>query len=391
MSYAPWIDIPWKGNVKEALFGKAHAPTMGSKYYLVVRAVEEYHLQKKDVPQNFSMRAILLKGVVDAATKAAGEAKSQGHREYLRKLAERAAGKAQYLRDIEQYLKQNADQVSDIHGFIEAMSAKRAPTVQMPPPPQQGWQRAGVGGGAFAMAGSVAFEQMDPYHRAFEVDLERGKNPWKGAHGRGIGIQMVEWVNRVLNNGYDKPFLAYLEISDACFHALSAGQEAGQVLYASDGKLLAETSMVSLINGALLETKASGERRMFDTSEATHGKAGDYHAKAFIITVTGDMIAGIHEGGKMHHSSLNGGGLVRCAGMIGAKNGMVTYVDSNSGHYRPPAANVFAFLKFLNDFGLLAPNAMTTVQGSPMTIVNYLRNPARTFYGKETLAGTHRK
>jgi hypothetical protein len=393
MSNAPWLDIPPKSRVKEVLLGKEHGVSSGTKYANLVRAVETYHAVRKDEHQQFGFRATQLNFVVDAAKKAATEARSARHREYLKLLAERAAAKAMYLQDIAQYLQRNTDQINDLRGFLKIMESKRAPTVTLPPPAvQNGWQHGKVGGGTFGMAGGVAFEQMDPLHREFEITVGKGGDPWgPSAHGGGIGRYLVEWANLVIQQGYNKPFLAYLETSEVCHYATDPNLYLS-VKYATDGELLAGTSVVTLGQGARLhETKASGQVEMFDTADATGPKAGRYHAKAYVWTTTGELVVGIHESGKLHHSSLIGGGIVKCAGMIGATAGRVHYVDGNSGHYRPPPANVHAFITYLNQNDLFTADAKTTVQGNETAITDYLFSPARSFFGPSTRIGGHRK
>jgi hypothetical protein len=242
----------------------------------------------------------------------------------------------------------------------------------------------------FGMAGSVAFEQMDPYHREFEMSIGKGGDPWAGARGDGIGAYMVEWANLVIQKGYNKPFLAYLEISEVCKYTTD-DYRYQCVKYATDGQLVQGTSLVTRGAGARLhETKASGQVELFDTADATGHKAGAHHAKAYVWTANGDLVVGIHESGSLHHSSLVGGGLVKCAGMIGATAGRIHYVDGNSGHYRPPPANVHAFITYLNQNDLFTSDAKTIVQGNETLIADYLFQPARSFFGPGVKLGSHR-
>jgi hypothetical protein len=392
MSDSPWIDIPPKPTVKEALLGKSNRQSTGTKYAALVQAVQQYHSIPKDEVSQFLTRSMMLRNVADAAVRAMGEAKSQGHQKYLSLLGQRALAKAMYLDATHAYLQQNPDQINDIHGFLERMTAYRAPMPPQPPStPKPGWQKVQVGGGTFSMIGSVAFEAMDPYHREFEVHLNNGANPWHGARGGGVGSYMIKWANRILKEGYNKPFLAYLEDSHLCHFSVYGEGMTAMVGYSTGGQLLEGTALVTVARGARLhETTPTGQDVLFDTNNITVGKGREHRAKAYVWTAQGDFIVGVHAAGKLHHSSFVGGDVVRCAGMIGATAGRVHYIDNNSGHYRPDSAHIHGLIKYLSNNDLFTSEAYTEVNDENVQIVDYLFKPTRSFFGEAPVLGGHR-
>ena len=70
---------------------------------------------------------------------------------------------------------------------------------------------------------------------------------------------------------------------------------------------------------------------------------GDY---IFVVNQRGELIAGEQQKGTFHHSSLAAGKPVRVAGAMTVDNGTITYIDNQSGHYRPP---VSAFKQFAGE------------------------------------------
>ncbi|MDT8914673.1 RHS repeat-associated core domain-containing protein [Amycolatopsis sp. PS_44_ISF1] len=76
---------------------------------------------------------------------------------------------------------------------------------------------------------------------------------------------------------------------------------------------------------------------LFDTSNATdiHHESGDGRA-IFTMDRHGNIYASNYQGaGDFHHSTLANGQPVSAAGELTVKNGTVTHVNNNSGHYQP--------------------------------------------------------
>jgi hypothetical protein len=60
----------------------------------------------------------------------------------------------------------------------------------------------------------------------------------------------------------------------------------------------------------------------------------------WVIDEAGDMYAGNHVFGQMHHSSFLSGGLVAAAGELRAVNGRLQFLSGKSGHYQPSLAQL---------------------------------------------------
>lgn len=73
---------------------------------------------------------------------------------------------------------------------------------------------------------------------------------------------------------------------------------------------------------------------------------------AYVITLDGKLVTHEHinanEGEWAYrHSTLAGGRPVLCSGLMKVANGKITYIDNNSGHYKPKPANLYNTVKKL--------------------------------------------
>ena len=396
----PWVDVPSKSRTKYILFGSGTARSTGTRYETLVREVDRYHDVRKDDVALFGRRITMLKTIQSAGEAAMRKAPSnEAH--YPQAVASAAANKAMYLTRLQTFLATDTTGVNDPQTFFQLMERQRV-QVAAPPPqaPGGGWARAQVGGGRIGMQGGVSFEKLDPYHRETEIHLGSGASRlenWRGGVSGGLGNYMKGYAVKVFTEGYAQPFVSYLEICDLC--DFQNGKEGGvtyiaPVNYGSENKLAEGCTLVTMSNqGHLMEAGNGGQLALFDTNAQRNGggKGHQFGTKAFIWTSTGDFIVGVHEPGTTHHSTLNGGELVRCAGMIGATDGKVHYVDTNSGHYRPGLGQLHNLIKFLNDRSALTFDAQTFGDGKVMFITDYLAKPPRTFRGGGPTIGAHRK
>lgn len=65
----------------------------------------------------------------------------------------------------------------------------------------------------------------------------------------------------------------------------------------------------------------------------------------FVVSPDGQWFAGSHQVGKHHHSSFLGGGAVIAAGEMVCDAGIVRFITGKSGHYKPSAENILAFVR----------------------------------------------
>nr|WP_264732422.1 hypothetical protein [Wolbachia endosymbiont (group A) of Sphaerophoria taeniata] len=100
------------------------------------------------------------------------------------------------------------------------------------------------------------------------------------------------------------------------------------------------------------------EGKLYDTTDKiSKGKKG---CVAYVITLDGRLVTHEHINVNKNewayrHSTLAGGRPVLCSGLIKVVNGKITYIDNNSGHYKPESANLYNAVKKLE--GLFSKDA----------------------------------
>lgn len=395
-----WVDIPTsKSDLRYIFFNDRNAITSNSPVRPLMDVMMRYGLIPKDDPSLFGQRIALLREVKRVADSIVPRCTGDLAL-YAGKLGARASAKADYLTQVQTHLAENKDGVADPQTFLKLMEQRRAPvpTIQIGANRRPNtWQQGKVGDKRIGMQGGVLLERVDPFHRETEVHLGRSSSridAWETAKSGGVGVHLKAYAIKVLKEGYDRPFLAYLESTPICHWR--GGSEHGSegvdaIKWSEDGGLIEGTSLVTVHSSRLYEETFEGQCQLFDTTHIDIGKGATHGTKAYVWTISGDFVVGIHSGGSMHHSSLQGGRSVRCAGMIGATQGRVHYVDTNSGHYRPDMMQLRRLIGFLDEQQLLEYDALTVGDGNEMLVRDFLLNPARTFAGGGVVMGTHRR
>uniref|UniRef100_A0AAU7YMV3 Uncharacterized protein n=1 Tax=Wolbachia endosymbiont of Oeneis ivallda TaxID=3171168 RepID=A0AAU7YMV3_9RICK len=98
--------------------------------------------------------------------------------------------------------------------------------------------------------------------------------------------------------------------------------------------------------------------KLYDTTDKiSKGKKG---CVAYVITLDGKLVTHEHinvnkSEWAYRHSTLAGGRPVLCSGLMKVVNGKITYIDNNSGHYKPEPANLYNAVKKLE--GLFSKDA----------------------------------
>lgn len=93
------------------------------------------------------------------------------------------------------------------------------------------------------------------------------------------------------------------------------------------------------------------------TDKISKGKKG---CVAYVITLDGKLVTHEHinvnkSEWAYRHSTLAGGKPILCSGLMKVVNGKITYIDNNSGHYKPESANLYNAVKKLE--GLFSKDA----------------------------------
>lgn len=79
----------------------------------------------------------------------------------------------------------------------------------------------------------------------------------------------------------------------------------------------------------------------------------------YVVTEDGRLLIAKNIQGKIHHSSLAAGQAIISAGVISIIQGQISYLDNQSGHYRPDKLRFSAFTILLKNKGItLLPNAI---------------------------------
>ncbi|UPA54630.1 hypothetical protein MWH06_04860 [Wolbachia pipientis] len=98
--------------------------------------------------------------------------------------------------------------------------------------------------------------------------------------------------------------------------------------------------------------------KLYDTTNKI--SKGEKGCVAYVITLDGKLVTHEHinvnkSEWAYRHSTLAGGRPVLCSGLIKVVNGKITYIDNNSGHYKPESANLYNAVKKLE--GLFSKDA----------------------------------
>lgn len=122
-----------------------------------------------------------------------------------------------------------------------------------------------------------------------------------------------------------------------------------KVKYFTIGEQIEHGLYVRKENKDLVLCNWKGE--LYDTrGEISKGRKGYV---AYVITLDGRLITHGHVNpGKgvewaYRHSTLAGGKPILCSGLMKVVDGKIEYMDNNSGHYKPEAANLYRAIKRL--------------------------------------------
>ncbi|MHC4644364.1 MAG: hypothetical protein ACYTBJ_02595 [Planctomycetota bacterium] len=212
-------------------------------------------------------------------------------------------------------------------------------------------------------------EKVDPWHRPIEIKIHNKTHLPVGGGPTVHGHAFVEWMR---DESQDLPFFVWLEghyiCTDRDAHVDDVGTPdypTGHVSYSrSDQELGGKIRLISVRNGMLWAYWETNEQTLdidlFDTSDAgaIPGKGKLHNAYAYVWSKEGFIFAGIHQQSEFHHSSIVSGKKVRCAGMIGAVDGKIRWLDNSSGHYMPGSHHLRKFVEFLSIRNAFATDAL---------------------------------
>jgi len=348
----------------------------------ITAVLTDYHAIQKDDLRNFGARISMLRSIHEASvgycnfyninktikTTRTAEDTFTSMDAYVWSIGRRAMRKALYLEEIQKFCRTN--DLADPRAMLDYLTDTRHVVDQ--------FQHLQVG---------CRMEQLDPYHRAFEMHLTEDRSinggdfynsPMNSAFGEWIGAMRDDGgFNRVDATTLvapPKPFFVWLEA-----HPMTTGGEPGEQWGisrwgAKDTRAVKYRGTPTDVGGKwwhwLSPSSAAGivseldfeslQMSPFNTNNGTT-KEGDepFKTYAFVWAQDATLLAGIHKESSVHHSSFMAGKSVRCAGMIAVNDaGKVTFVSSNSGHYRPTKPQLTRFVEWLNERRVISEDAL---------------------------------
>lgn len=245
---------------------------------------------------------------------------------WINSLGNRAAKKVQYIRTIQKFVNSTAA-TNNVSSFIEYIKD------------QAGRDRSGP---LLPLTPGTKMEKIDPFHRDFEFHGHKDGTITDPATDMARALK--DWVE----HGSDIPFFYWLEGHMICTGTkhFDPVKKISGVSYSGDSD---ETVLRVWLNGGLLRARgllASDAGEPFTTKNS-----GTKPGHAFVWMKDGMMVSHTHQSGQFHHSTFSGGKKVRCAGTWVAKNGKLTRMDNNSGHYQPTDAHFCTLLSLIEKAG----------------------------------------
>jgi hypothetical protein len=353
-----WRDIPTKEYLEARLMqvtqtDKWRGP--GPQTAQILKGVESYHRIRKDSLKYLGIRKMALEGIAQKIASIVRADRTQvGVKNRMQTgesidalldaLGRRASAKAQYLGILLAYYGKNQEEVLNPGHLIDMLNLARAedlPTLELDK--------------------TERLEKQDPLHRDWNSGWTNERT-WREAVNRGDTTE---------------PLFVWLEATEHCLDRYQA-KEARTVVYFPEGSSGEPLYWLRFPGNGMVEyAPASADGTvwsLFDTSWITKKvslKGGADNTLAYNWTKGGEVVACVHNSLRVdegrfghHHSSMTGGDVVRCAGMIGGVGGKINWVDSNSGHYQPKLQHLFRFVSFLNNKAVFTVDAQVFWWGS---------------------------
>lgn len=347
----------------------------------ITNALSGYHAIPKDELQNFPSRIALLRGIhadsveycdkynINKTIKDTRTAEDTftSMDAYVWSIGRRAMRKAGYVEEIQKFCQTD---LSDPGNMLRYLTDTRHVFDR--------FQHLQVG---------CRMEQLDPYHRGFEMHIrEDGMVAGGDFYGTPMTSAFGEWIGAMQGGGSFssvntatlatpmKPFFVWLEAHPLTTGGGGPGDRWGRNDWgAKETKAVKYRGTPTDVGGKWwhwLCASSTGivneldfeslQMTPFNTNNGTT-KPGDapFKTYAYVWAQDGTLLAGIHKENSVHHSSFMAGKKVRCAGMIAVNDaGKVTLVSSNSGHYRPTKAQLTSFVQWLNGRRVMSDDAV---------------------------------
>ncbi|MDR1139822.1 MAG: hypothetical protein LBJ80_04150 [Rickettsiales bacterium] len=199
--------------------------------------------------------------------------------------------------------------------------------------------------GEFGKAGTRSDYQAVPKEEQASIDLGNKKI-------FGVKNKILRWVEHKFKHLF--PRYDYSSEIGTKDRKIPGGDS--KVKYFTLDEQIDQTRFIGEENGERKLYNLTGE--LYDTTGET--SKGEEDCVAYVITLDGKLVThkhiNINEGELAYrHSTLAGGKPILCSGLMKVVDGKITYIDNNSGHYKPTSANLYKAVKKLE--GLFSENA----------------------------------
>ena len=361
-----WLD-PFSSQYLSAVLKRAqgvdgHASARIDK---IGRVLDAYHTIHKTELAKFPLRMSTLIKLGAALAKEASSANFGTFQPVLTELIRRCANKPEYLRLLIDYYMANDAEINNPQSLVDALNAARETSRTQNV--VNGW--LSIGTKNISLDKTNRMERLDPAHRNWGLKLVDNTLVPEGTDF--LSLTASKWAAEVTAGTATLPLFLWLEgqadlmgygeqVVANSVHAVpyyKANQtKTGEMFWIRKSSVGLEQAWL----GEGLHAKW----RMFDTSNVTGAvtSKGKHGHLAYVWNAKGELFAALHNPikdgneGVFHHSSFTGGGAVKCAGMIGAKSGLITYIDNDSGHYKPSREQLKAFVAQLVSWQVVDKN-----------------------------------
>jgi hypothetical protein len=307
---------------------------------------------------------------------------------FLLKLGRRAQRKADYIKKLnEYYTVYNPKSGTGKHTHGGTAKGFRNPKELIEYLVRHGEKRSD---GLLNLQPDVLLERMDPWHRNFEMSMSISSHGDLNApKGEDILSHAVSaWLYAVGKKGEDTPLFIWLEGHPLCTEddtqetSILREKDIKSVTYQNremGAELFAHLLFLDPAS-SMAYSIADNLKKPFDTTDAPQ-ESKMPQGYAYIWTQDNLLLCAPHRGGSFHHSSLDRGRKVKCAGMIRFIRGKATAVNNDSGHYKPGTEYLRNFVYFLFDNGVLDVAQLNIYDSSTKeayTFTTFLTNKLRT-------------
>lgn len=292
----------------------------------ITSAISLYHSIDKKVESNIEKRQVALTDISSLCSKFIEQKGTED--KCILSLQEKCVNKSEYLTRLKDFLIHAKPHHKDREEMIEHLKTRNQSNTHT----------------RLKLFSGTYLEKIDPLHRQFEFDMN--KLPKKES---GVNRAFIEWVN----SNENIPFFLWLENHDV----ITANQEKINLIayYLPDAHVVTidKNTLVSKSRDSIEETSKLLNTPTLKNQSLKMGTVFGSAAFVWCKNNENQFITHPHKEGTNHHSSLVAGKSVRCAGTWLVKNGIVTHISNQSGHYKPSSLSFYLLIKFLQNKGVV--------------------------------------